>query len=132
MLLGGGLCACAYLALVLDSQGYGTAQLSVFLLTCASAGLISLGLWLRLAQQGLQPSWPWVLGLGLLLRILGLFSYPVFEDDFFRYLWDGRMLLEAGTPYGVAPAEFFDLDHLKAWEAEVLDGINYPNVPTGP
>jgi alpha-1,6-mannosyltransferase len=130
LLLGGCLCAGAYAFLAFGSQAYGMARLPEFLFICGFVSLVSLGLWLMHQQQKLHISWLWVLGFALLFRAIGVFTYPVFEDDFFRYLWDGRMLVEAGSPYGVAPTEFFAADNLKDWEAVLLDRINYPNVPT--
>lgn len=131
LLLGGAMGVCACLAIALDSQAYGSARLSVFLWASGVLAVVSVGLWRYFEQhQTALPSWLWILGLGLLLRAIGVTAYPVFEDDFYRYLWDGRMLVETGTPYGIAPASFFDLENLKTWESTVLDGINYPEVPT--
>lgn len=130
LLLGGLLCAGAYSYLALGSQAYGMAQLTDFLLVCGFVGLVSFGLWWGHQRQQVHLSWPWILAFAVLFRAIGVLTYPVFEDDFFRYLWDGRMLVEMGSPYGVAPADFFTLDNLKDWEATVLDRINYPDVPT--
>lgn len=130
LLLGGMLCAGAYSVLAFGSQAYGMAQLMDFFLVCGFVGLISLGLWWGHQRQQVYLSWPWILGFAVLFRAIGVFTYPLFEDDFFRYLWDGRMVVEFGNPYGIAPADFFALDNLREWEATVLDRINYPDVPT--
>ncbi len=130
LLLGGVLCAGAYSVLAFGSQAYGMAQLAGFLLACGVVGLICLGLWWGHQRQQVYLSWPWILGFAVLFRAIGVFTYPLFEDDFFRYLWDGRMVVELGNPYGVVPADFFGLDNLREWEATVLDRINYPDVPT--
>ncbi|UTW46514.1 hypothetical protein KFE80_06480 [bacterium SCSIO 12696] len=71
-----------------------------------------------------------MLGWALLFRLIGTTSFPIMEDDFYRFLWDGRMLVETGTPYTQAPAEFFANDGLSDIEEELLTGINHPEVKT--
>ena len=66
----------------------------------------------------------------LMFRLIGTTAFPVMEDDFYRFLWDGRTLLETGTPYTQAPAEFFGNDDLSDIEEELLDGINHPDIKT--
>lgn len=51
-------------------------------------------------------SWMWILVAAALGRLVLLFSYPVLEDDFWRYLWDGRVLAHGINPYSYKP-----LDH---------------------
>lgn len=66
----------------------------------------------------------------VLTRLPALFALPLFDDDYFRFLWDGQQLLSGLSPYATAPAAYFS--HSLAdpvWEA-VLSGINHPDVPT--
>ena len=46
-----------------------------------------------------------VIAVGALMRGLFLFSTPVLEDDFYRYLWDGKLVAQGFNPYFYAPAE---------------------------
>ena len=65
-----------------------------------------------------------------LFRICGLFGIPLFEDDWFRYLWDGYRFAETGTPYGWPPAaSFADANVPEAFQ-RILDRVNYPDLPT--
>ena len=73
--------------------------------------------------------WPW-LGWGIAFRIVGLFALPILEDDYFRFLWDGRMSALTGNPYATAPVEHFADTNLPPTFAAILDQINYPDVPT--
>ena len=66
----------------------------------------------------------------ILFRALGLFAEPILEDDDFRYLWDGYRFVTSGTPYGIAPAEFFTADNLPKPMLAILDRVNYPEIPT--
>jgi alpha-1,6-mannosyltransferase len=45
---------------------------------------------------------------GLLLRVSMLFSTPIQEDDYYRYLWDGAVLAHGINPYAYAPREIAD------------------------
>ena len=45
----------------------------------------------------------WVVGLGLLLRLVLMPSTPILEDDFYRYLWDGAVVSEGLNPYEYSP-----------------------------
>src|SRR5437867_8427862 len=44
-----------------------------------------------------------ILGCAMLFRVVLLFSTPIQEDDFYRYLWDGQMVAHGLNPYSVAP-----------------------------
>ena len=66
----------------------------------------------------------------VLFRLCGLFGVPLFEDDWFRYLWDGYRFAEAGTPYGWAPAASFGDPAVPAVFQRILDQVNYPDLPT--
>ena len=45
-----------------------------------------------------------VIGAGLALRVLLLWSTPALEDDFHRYLWDGAITAHGLNPYRIVPA----------------------------
>jgi hypothetical protein len=48
-----------------------------------------------------QPKF--LFGIGLLFRLLLLFSIPNLSQDFYRFIWDGRMLLHGNNPYLYLP-----------------------------
>ena len=99
-------------------------------------GLMALA-WLALllgwrAAQGIPAPaivlriWFWA----IVLRGIGFIGQPIFEDDYFRYLWDGRQFAVTGNPYGVPPAKFFADASVPDLFQPVLNGINHPDVPT--
>jgi alpha-1,6-mannosyltransferase len=99
-------------------------------------GLIALA-WLALlfgwrAAKAVPPSsivlrlWFWA----VVLRVIGFFGQPIFEDDYFRFLWDGRLFAVSGNPYGVPPIQFFADASVPDSFQSVLNGINHPDVPT--
>jgi len=46
----------------------------------------------------------WVLGVGVLMRVVTIASTPILEDDYHRYLWDGAVAAHGINPYRFAPA----------------------------
>jgi hypothetical protein len=42
----------------------------------------------------------------LLFRLALLFAWPNLSDDYFRFVWDGRLLVHGINPYLVLPADF--------------------------
>lgn len=46
-----------------------------------------------------------VLGMGVLFRLILLFSVPIQEVDLFRYIWDGTVISEGISPYEYSPQE---------------------------
>ncbi len=40
---------------------------------------------------------------GVLMRVLLLWSTPALEDDFYRYLWDGGVVVDGTSPYAYPP-----------------------------
>lgn len=66
----------------------------------------------------------------LLAHAITLAGLPAFEDDYFRFIWDGWRTLTGGTPYGAAPETYFADGSVPPAMRGVLDGINYPEYPT--
>jgi len=52
-----------------------------------------------------------LLGVGLLFRLIFLFSIPNLSQDFYRFIWDGRVLLSGLNPYLFSPTEVLDTSH---------------------
>ena len=65
----------------------------------------------------------------VLIRAIAVFGEPVFEDDYYRYLWDGRQTIETGSPYSNPPSAAFGINQSDEW-SDVLDNINYPELKT--
>lgn len=81
-----------------------------------------------------------ILTFAVLFRAILLFSNPIQEDDFYRYLWDGKVVVSGLNPYGIAPAAVEERregseEYQKILEsdgafAEILARVNHPWVPT--
>ncbi|MGB6035187.1 MAG: hypothetical protein WBG42_02885 [Cryomorphaceae bacterium] len=75
-----------------------------------------------------QPNVPFLLVLALFARIGFSLDLPLLSDDFYRFIWDGQLLLEGVNPIGKIPTEInLDLRN----EGRLLDQMNsrdYPSV----
>jgi len=129
-IIAGVLSAFAYLYLALNSQYYGDANLLQMFAVCGACGILCAWVWWCHYQQQQDVSLIAILGFAVVFRITGLFSFPILEDDIYRYLWDGKQTIENGNPYLQPPSYFFDSDNISERFESILDGINYPDVAT--
>ncbi len=126
------LVALAYLSLVIFSQSSESNNLSAFFaLMAISYGLVFgfFGfLWWK--KQTLSASF--VMSWAVIFHFLGVLGAPLFEDDYFRYLWDAYQTVQYGSPYGVAPSEYFYQadSQLNTQFQHILGQINYPDIAT--
>lgn len=79
---------------------------------------------------------------GVLFRGILLYSEPIQEDDFYRYLWDGKVVASGLNPYRYSPQQVADAGadetgSLQAYRAVAEDGfarilsrVNHPHLPT--
>lgn len=98
-------------------------------LAIAWAGLFAVRSLLPVAEGArawIRPILAWA----VFFRVVGFFAPPVLEDDHFRFLWDGYVFAEHGSPYGRAPAAWFGDPHVPGEMQRVLNGVNHPQVPT--
>ena len=72
----------------------------------------------------------WIILTALLLRLISLYGDPLFEDDYYRYMWDGYQTVTTMDPYTLAPSKFFDRDDFPESFESILSLINYPEIAT--
>lgn len=68
----------------------------------------------------------------IFFRLLLLFSIPAFSDDFYRFVWDGRLLLNGINPYTILPTDFIQsLDFQRVIvDKSIFSKLNSPNYYT--
>ena len=130
LIFAGICCALAYSYLAITTQDHNQPDLFVFLSLAVGSGLLAFAVVAWCQAKQVQVSVPIMLAFALLFRLIGLFGLPIFEDDFYRYLWDGYMLVETGNPYGIAPAEFFGVGIADEHFEDILGQINHPHIAT--
>ncbi|MEO9569668.1 MAG: mannosyltransferase [Polaribacter sp.] len=77
-----------------------------------------------------------LIGLVLLFRLIFLFSIPNLSQDFYRFIWDGRMIFEGYNPYLSLPETFIQQGNAPITDANNLyngmgemNGSHYTNYP---
>lgn len=123
-------CALGYATLAVLGQQPGEPPLTAFFLLIVWTGLPPIGLYLHFRRR--EEAFPLsrLLVWAVVFRICGLAGGPFYEDDFYRYLWDGYRFATTGTPYGAAPEDSFIDPGVAPVMQSVLDRINYPELPT--
>ncbi len=123
-------CALAFAWLAYSSHQVGGVSVAVFTAIAFYCAACAAGVVAFCWRTGQSVPLIWIIGSALVFRGFGVFGYPLFEDDFFRYLWDGFRTAESLDPYSLAPANFFGLDDVPEQFDDILSGINYPDVAT--
>ncbi|MFT6098625.1 MAG: hypothetical protein ACJAYF_001167 [Arenicella sp.] len=128
--IAGLLSTSAYLYMANGSRHDGDFELVQLLSLSVFCAALSFWVWYVHVRQQQEINLLILLSFAILFRVIGGFTFPVLEDDFYRYLWDARMTVEFGSPYSMPPADFFDHETLSYRFERILDGINYPTVDT--
>ncbi|GAB4412730.1 MAG: DUF2029 domain-containing protein [Bacteroidia bacterium] len=68
-----------------------------------------------------------IVAVGLLLRLVAVFALPNLSDDYFRFVWDGRLLIQGVNPYEALPSAYLQdparMQQLGLTQA-LYDGLN--------
>tara|TARA_R110002167_G_scaffold24807_2_gene86817 strand:+ start:56 stop:1483 length:1428 start_codon:yes stop_codon:yes gene_type:complete len=74
--------------------------------------------------------------IAFIFRLLFLFSIPNLSQDFYRFIWDGRMILEGFNPYLYTPESFILKGVFPIYQAQelyhgmgMLNGSHFTNYP---
>lgn len=74
--------------------------------------------------------------IALIFRLVFLFAMPNLSQDFYRFIWDGRMILEGMNPYLFTPESFISVGQFPVAQAQelyngmgALNGSHYTNYP---
>ena len=77
-----------------------------------------------------------LVGIALLFRIILLVAIPNLSQDFYRFIWDGSMLLNGLNPYLTTPESFIEAKHFPIQQAQELykgmgelNGSHFTNYP---
>lgn len=99
------------------------------------AGLVYLFAAIRIHRLPNNPRFLAALILtGLAMRLIFLFSTPILEDDYYRYLWEGGMVANGYSPYTLPPGAIdlanapSDLVKLRIESGDVAGRINHDSL----
>ena len=126
----GAWCAVGYAGLAVLARQPGEPPLAAFFATVAWVSVPLFWLYSSSRHRDLPVPVSRLILWAVVFRVCGLLGGPIYEDDFYRYLWDGFLFATTGTPYGTAPAEFFGNPDIPPVFQGVLDQVGYPELPT--
>ncbi len=91
----------------------------------------------RFFSESVKPLLFFIFAIGLLIRVVMLFSVPILEDDYNRYFWDGAVTGNGINPYIYSPqqvrSDVFQQNNmvlLKNQAGKFFDNINHPHLKT--
>jgi alpha-1,6-mannosyltransferase len=64
--------------------------------------------YLLLVKYAHEVSIRWLLAIALLFRLLPLLAMPALSDDFYRFIWDGRLWAAGVNPFAGLPGEYLN------------------------
>ncbi|MHB0754752.1 mannosyltransferase [Polaribacter sp. M15] len=83
-----------------------------------------------------QISFANLVGISIIFRLVFLFAIPNLSQDFYRFIWDGRMIFEGLNPYLSLPETFIQQNNYPVAQAKELyagmgelNGSHYTNYP---
>lgn len=102
---------CAALAYISPAFVYGSGindhPVGLFIALYSGAALVTFPLiWLIPRIQDTRQLLFIAIGIGLAARLLFATSTPIYEDDFYRYLWDGAVTAQGIDPFKYPPSDF--------------------------
>lgn len=123
--------ALAYAVLAWASRQANALSLILFYGCLAVASCACIGAFLVLKKRGVsRADFRWIAAYAVVFRLIGFLGQPIYEDDFYRYLWDGRAFALSGNPYQHPPAASFGDEAIPPVFDEILSRINFPELPT--
>ncbi|WP_242400758.1 polyprenol phosphomannose-dependent alpha 1,6 mannosyltransferase MptB [Flavobacterium indicum] len=67
-----------------------------------------------------KNNFSFLIGIAITFRILFLFSLPNLSQDYFRFIWDGRLILEGLNPYIYLPNNLIQNSNFNLPQADTL------------
>jgi len=106
-----------------------------------AAGIVAGGAYMLLPAtlpylDGLPTGLYWVFGIGLALRLVMMVPEPTLKIDYYRYLWDGAVIMSGLSPYEWSPDRIVSgagpeaLSQLAQESSGMIGRINYPRLTT--
>ncbi len=86
--------------------------------------------WWCLGKYKIKVEMSTVILWAVVFHVMGILGSPILEDDFYRYLLDGCVFVNTGSPYGITPTSLFFDNSLPPECQSLLNWVNNPDLPT--
>ena len=105
--------------------GYFTER-SNFIQLISLFGILFVAYFLLLKYKKHFTKIKWLIALAVLIRIVLLFQIPNLSDDYFRFIWDGRLLAHGNNPFLFLPSNIIDNELFvqNNLSVELFNGLN--------
>ena len=97
--------------------------------------IVLFGLFLKIVNNN-KDNFTLLVGIAIISRLVFLLAIPNLSQDFYRFIWDGRMILQGFNPYLHTPASFITLGEYPISQAQQLvvgmqelNASHYSNYP---
>ncbi|VAW88723.1 hypothetical protein MNBD_GAMMA16-114 [hydrothermal vent metagenome] len=130
LIIFGCICAMIYILLCAYSNVSFAISITNYIFLLALAFAVYAYLAYYYIKQKHSPSVYCIVIFAAIFHIIGIFSTPQFEDDFFRYLWDGYTFFEQGNPYLHEPSYYFSDASIPSVYQNLLNQVNHPDIKT--
>lgn len=105
--------------------GYGVDR-SQFPVLMVTVGVLFLGYFMVLRNvAGLLEDYRFLYWAGMAFRVIFIMALPQLSDDYFRFLWDGKMMLSGVNPYTVLPQEAASIDAIGETLLNKMNSLGY-------
>ncbi|MBK9270097.1 MAG: hypothetical protein IPM48_00735 [Saprospiraceae bacterium] len=88
----------------------------LYLLSCLSYLLI------LFSNTEVEKISRWI-GIGFLIRIMGIFAFPYLSDDIYRFWWDGFLITKGINPFSYTPTELMQMEQMSSLHKDL--GLHY-------
>lgn len=83
-----------------------------------------------------KTNFKFLVALAVIFRVVFLFAIPNLSQDFYRFIWDGRIILEGFNPFLYTPESFINAGKFPISQAQelyngmgILNGSHFTNYP---
>lgn len=109
--------------------GYGVDRTDFWSLI--GAFLLAFGGYFALVYRADSGRLLWLIGLGIALRVALAFGFPLLSDDVYRFIWDGRLIMDGQNPFVELPAYYLEAgNEVPGLSPELFDRLNSPDYYT--
>ena len=97
--------------------------------------IVLFGLFIKIVNNN-KNNFKLLVAIAIISRLVFLLAIPNLSQDFYRFIWDGRMILQGFNPYLYTPASFIALGEYPISQAQqlvvgmqALNASHYSNYP---
>lgn len=95
-----------------------------YFLPLVSVYLVLFSTYIFLVRTGNEQTGKILFAAAIVFRLVFLFSIPALSDDYFRFIWDGKMMNIGVNPFSVIPFSFISDNHLSDYLLQLYTGMN--------